>query len=88
MGNTPPLTRLLESASLLIINSLEKIFYRWGHLVASNPNVVIVCSLALTGLCAAGFLNFTSQADVQKLYLPADHIYLQGGGRTKGAAAD
>ena len=69
---------LLESASLLVINSLEKVFYRWGHLVASHPYAVIVCALAVTAACAAGFLNFTTMADVQKLYLPPDHIYLQG----------
>ena len=70
--------RLLESASLLVINSLEKVFYRWGHLVASYPYVVIVCAMAVTGICGSGFLNFTSMADVQKLYLPPEHIYLQG----------
>ena len=70
--------RLLESASLLVINSLEKVFYRWGHFVASHPYAVIVCALVATAACGTGFLNFTSMADVQKLYLPPDHIYLQG----------
>ena len=69
--------RLLESASLLVINSLEKVFYRWGYFVASHPYAVIVCALAATAACGTGFLNFTSMADVQKLYLPPEHIYLQ-----------
>ena len=57
--------RLLESASLLVINSLEKVFYWWGRFVASHPYAVIACALAATAACGAGFLNFTSMADVQ-----------------------
>lgn len=76
-ASTSSFNRLLESASLLVISSLEKVFYRWGHFVASHPYPVIACALALTAVCASGFLNFTSMADVQKLYLPPDHIYLQ-----------
>ncbi len=69
--------RLLESTSLFVVNTFENIFYKWGTFVASNPIKVIIFSILLTGVCSVGFLKFYSEADVQKLYLPPDHIYLQ-----------
>ena len=48
----------------------ERFFYWWGCAVASNPYKVILATLLLTGLCSLGLLNFTSEADGWKIWLP------------------
>ena len=50
---------------------LENVFYWWGCKVASNPYKVIFASALMVGLCSLGLLNFKSEADAWKLYLPA-----------------
>lgn len=49
---------------------LENFFYWWGCKVARNPYKVVLASLLMVGLCALGLLNFKSEADAWKLYLP------------------
>jgi uncharacterized membrane protein YdfJ with MMPL/SSD domain len=33
-------------------------FYRWGHIVASHPLIVIFASLLFTGICCIGLLRW------------------------------
>ena len=48
----------------------EKFFHFWGTTVASNPWKVILATVALTGLCSLGLLNFTSERNAWRVWLP------------------
>ena len=71
--------KLIRRASRLAIEIFENFFYWWGCTVASNPFIVIVPCLIFTGLCSLGFLNFSSEADGWKLFLPegSRHLVVQ-----------
>ena len=43
--------------------------------MASNPWKVILTTIAFTGLCSLGLLNFSSETQAQKLWLPDDSRY-------------
>ena len=45
-------------------------FFSWGHAVASHPCKFIAATLALTALSLLGLLNFSSEADGWKIWLP------------------
>ena len=49
---------------------LERFFYWWGCKVASNPYKVVLASALMVALCSLGLLNFKSEANAWKLYLP------------------
>ena len=48
----------------------ETFFYSWGHAVASHPCKFILATLAVTALSLLGLLNFSSEADGWKIWLP------------------
>ena len=70
------LKKLVRRVSRIAIEIFENFFYWWGCAVASNPYAVILPCLLLTGLCSLGFLNFSSEADGWKLFLPEGSRHL------------
>ena len=54
----------------LVLGSLERGFTKYGKLVAKYPALFIVLSLILTGVCSLGFLDWKSENDGLKLWLP------------------
>ena len=45
-------------------------FYSWGHAVASHPCKFILATFGVTALSLLGLLNFSSEADGWKIWLP------------------
>ena len=68
--------KLIRRVSRIAIQIFENFFYWWGRTVASNPYAVILPCLLLTGLCSLGLLNFSSEADGWKLFLPEGSRHL------------
>ena len=54
----------------LVLGSLEKVFIWYGRAVARYPAVAIVLALILTGICSIGFLDWKTENDGLKLWLP------------------
>ena len=50
--------KLLQSTSKIVIGAMERVFYRWGLIVASHPLKVILVTILLTGICSGGFYYF------------------------------
>ena len=68
--------KLIRRISRIAIQIFENFFFWWGCAVASNPYAVILPCLLLTGLSSLGFLNFSSEADGWKLFLPEGSRHL------------
>ena len=68
--------KLLQSTSKIVIGAMERVFYRWGLIVASHPLKVILVTILLTGICSGGFYYFKTEADAEKLWLPSDSSYI------------
>ena len=51
-------------------NLADTFFYSWGHAVASHPCKFILATLVVTALSLLGLLNFSSEADGWKIWLP------------------
>ena len=62
--------------SSCLIKILENGFYRWGIIVASNPWCVILVSVLFSFICSLGLINFTSETDPNKLWIPKGSSYL------------
>ena len=54
---------------------LERLFYSWGCIVASNPWKVIAATLLVTGLGSLGLLNFSAETNAWKMLLPEGSRY-------------
>ena len=54
----------------IVVQSLQKFFHWWGCTVARNPLKVILATLLITGLSLFGMLNFSSEVNGWKIYLP------------------
>ena len=54
---------------------LERIFYSWGCIVASNPWKVIAATLFVTGLGSLGLFNFSAETNAWKMLLPEGSRY-------------
>ena len=54
----------------LVLGSLERGFTWYGRQVAKYPAVFIVLALILTGICSTGFINWKTEDDGLKLWLP------------------
>ena len=67
---------MLKTLNTVVIGRLESFFYRWGEFVATHPKRVIGATLAITGLCCLGLLNFDTESDGWRLWLGegSDHI--------------
>ncbi len=72
-------TKMIKTASTACINLFERFFNWWGQTVAKHPWKVIFATLIITGVSLIGLINFNSEADGWKLWLPDDskHIELQ-----------
>ena len=53
-----------------MVHVFERFFYWWGRTVAANPWKIILSTLFVTGLASLGLLNFNSETDGWKLWLP------------------
>ena len=62
--------------SSCLIKILENGFYKWGIIVASNPWCVILVSVLFSFICSLGLINFTSETDPNKLWIPKGSSYL------------
>lgn len=51
--------------------------FRHGRFVARRPVLVILLSLAFTGLCATGLVNFHWESNAIKLWIPQDSDFAQ-----------
>ena len=69
------LKKLLLGGGSSATRLLENFFYWWGCKVASNPYKVILGALLVVGLCSLGLMNFRSEADAWKMYLPEGSHY-------------
>jgi predicted RND superfamily exporter protein len=67
----------INSASKVVIRLFEKFFYFWGCFVATHPWKVIMATLVVTGLSMIGLVNFNSEADGWKLWLPESSRHIQ-----------
>ena len=54
---------------------LERAFYSWGCIVASNPWKVIAATLLVTCLGSLGLLNFSAETNAWKMLLPEGSRY-------------
>jgi len=61
----------------LVLGSLEKVFIWYGRAVARYPAVAIVLALILTGICSIGFLDWKTENDGLKLWLPKDSDFVK-----------
>ncbi|KAG0721720.1 NPC intracellular cholesterol transporter 1 [Chionoecetes opilio] len=73
----PRPTTCIQRLSYAVVNTLERIFYRYGHSVASHPSRYIVVILLLTGLSCLGFLNFKIEGRSEKLWIPQNSDYVK-----------
>ena len=64
------MNRVARWGDKIVIQSLQRFFLWWGCTVALNPLKVILATLLITGLSLFGMLNFSSEADGWKCYLP------------------
>ena len=64
------MNRVARVGDKIVVQSLQRFFYWWGCTVAQNPLKVILATLLITGLSLLGMLNFSSEADGWKMYLP------------------
>ena len=60
----------IKVVSGMVSGLAETFFYSWGHAVASHPCKFILATLAVTALSLLGLLNFSSEADGWKIWLP------------------
>lgn len=60
----------------LVLGSLERGFTWYGRQVAKYPAVFIVLALILTGICSTGFINWKTEDDGLKLWLPQDSDFV------------
>jgi len=65
----------MDSASRLVIGSLERLFLWWGKLVTRRPYPVILASLLLTAIASLGFLNFRMEHHANLLWIPLASPY-------------
>ena len=61
---------ILRGERWKMVHVFEKFFYWWGCTVAANPWKIILATLFVTGLASLGLLNFKSETDGWKLWLP------------------
>ena len=66
-----------RKGSSWVVKILEDGFYQWGIIVANRPWLVIALSILLTCLCSIGLINFTSETDPNKLWIPNGSSYLK-----------
>ena len=64
------MNRVRRVGDKIVVQSLQRFFQWWGCTVALNPLKVIFATLLITGLSLFGMLNFSSEADGWKCYLP------------------
>ena len=64
------MNRIALLGDKIVVQSLQRFFQWWGNKVALNPIKVILATLLITGLSVLGMLNFSSEADGWKVYLP------------------
>jgi len=60
----------LANCSRVIQHGLEKIFAKIGNVVGHHPWATIISSVAITLLFGFGFLNWTTESRVNKLWIP------------------
>jgi len=65
----------MDSASRLVIGSLERLFQWWGRLVTRRPYPVILACLVLTAVASLGFLNFRMEHHANLLWIPLASPY-------------
>jgi len=65
----------MDTASRLIIGSLERLFLWWGKLVTRRPYPVILVCLLLTAIASLGFLNFRMEHHANLLWIPLASPY-------------
>ena len=62
--------KLLKCTNWKLAHVFETFFYWWGCKVSENPWKIILSCLVVTGLASLGLLNFSSETDGWKLWLP------------------
>jgi len=67
--------KLFFTPGNFIIQSLEKLFKRWGHFVSRNPYPIIVTCLVLTALGGIGWINFRLEHKANKLWIPENSSF-------------
>jgi len=65
----------MDTASQLVIGSLERFFLWWGKLVTRRPYPVILACLLLTAIASLGFLNFRMEHHANLLWIPLASPY-------------
>jgi len=65
----------MDTASRLVIGSLERLFLWWGKLVTRRPYPVILACLLITALASLGFLNFRMEHHANLLWIPLASPY-------------
>ncbi|EDV28963.1 uncharacterized protein TRIADDRAFT_52362 [Trichoplax adhaerens] len=61
----------LLKISALIVHLLETLFYRIGLLIGRHPYHVVVTSIVCVAFCSLGFLRFTEENRIEKLWVPS-----------------
>ena len=67
---------ICKKGSTWLVRILEDGFDKWGVIVASHPWLVIAVSVLLTFICSLGLINFSSETDPNKLWIPKGSSYL------------
>ena len=62
--------KLFKCTNWKLAHVFETFFYWWGCKVSENPWKIILACLFVTGLASLGLLNFSSETDGWKLWLP------------------
>ncbi|GAB0092699.1 NPC intracellular cholesterol transporter 1 homolog 1b-like [Sergentomyia squamirostris] len=65
------------SISSRISNGIANFFNRLGFVVASNPWRTILLSWMIVAFCSLGFLNFYTERDPMKLWIPKNSKFLK-----------
>jgi len=66
---------ILQKASNLVTENMERAFYRWGKIVAEHPYPVICTCLVVTALTSIGFINFRMEHQANLLWINSDSSY-------------
>lgn len=64
--------KLWEAVSSVLVHFVESVFFRLGVLVARNPWITIITTLAFVLISCAGLLRFHIEKNPLKLWVPPD----------------